>query len=151
MGRLDTAELTEFVAQTRVDNSTARGFQDLAEDTEGNAYVPTTFNVGVIAKISSSADMTPYYIGDASPAAYIYSRLVFGQVKNNVTEEVRKFEMVVATVDIGNSLYVNNEIFNDTGVSDVAGDRAGFPLVDSAAEFDVLVSAAGLDIITCSS
>lgn len=224
------------MAQTRVSNSTGGGFQDSAEDTEGNAYVSTTFNVGAIAKISSSGDVTPWYIGDASAAPYIYSGLVFdeatnklivtagsrgifqsfdvasnapaptditmndrpadgsypglgcdglisparygrkvllcsdngqaattlwatnddfvsvryiGQVKNNGTEEVAKFGTVVATVEIANSLYVNNEFFNDTGVFDVAGDRASFPLVDSTVEFDALVSAAGFDIITC--
>lgn len=224
------------MAQTSTDNSTPGGFQDSAEDTEGNAYVPTTFNVGAIAKISSSGDVTPWYIGDASLAPYIYGGLVFdqatnklivtagsrgifqsfdvasdspaptdiimigrpadgsypglgcdglisparygrkvllcsdngqaatalwatkddfvsvryiGQVKNNGTEEVAKFGTVVATVEMGNSIYVNNEFFNDTGVFDVAGDRASFPLVDSTAHFDALVSAAGFDTITC--
>lgn len=224
------------MAQTRVRNSTGGGFQDSAEDTDGNAYVTTTFNVGAIAKISSSGEVTPWYIGDASPAPYIYGGLVFdeatnklivtagsrgifqsfdvtsdppaptdiamtgrpadgsypglgcdglisparygrkvllcsdnaqaattlwatedgfvsvryiGQVANNGTEEVAKFGTVVATVEMGNSLYVNSMFFNDTGVFDVAGDRASFPLVDSTADFDALVSAAGFDIINC--
>lgn len=224
------------MAQARVGNSTGGGFQDSAEDTEGNAYVTTTFNVGAIAKISKTGDVTPWYIGDATPVPYIYGGLVFdeatnklivtagsrgifqsfdvasytpepiditmtgrpadgsypglgcdglvsparygrkvllcsdngqaattlwatsdgfasvrfiGQVANNGTEEVAKFGTVVATVEIGNSLYVNNEFFNDTGVFDVAGDRASFPLVDSTAEFDALVSAAGFEIIAC--
>lgn len=225
------------MAQTRVGNSTGGGFQDSAEDTDGNAYVATTFGVGAIAKISSTGKVTPWYIGGVSPAPYVYSGLVFdtatnklivtaasrgifqffdvassgspaptditmtgrpadgsypglgcdglisparydrkvllcsdngqaattlwatsdgfasvryiGQVANNGTEEVAKYGTVVATVEIGNSLYVNSEFFNDTGVFDVPGDRASFPLVDSTAEFDALVSAAGYEIVTC--
>lgn len=224
------------MAQTRVGNSTGGGFQDSAEDTDGNAYVTTTFNVGAIAKISSSGEVVSWYIGDSSPAPYIYGGLVFdeatdklivtagsrgifqsfdvasdspaptdiamtgrpadgsypglgcdgligparygrkvllcsdnaqaattlwatedgfvsvryiGQVANNGTEEVAKFGTVVATVEMGNSLYVNSMFFNDTGVFDVAGDRASFPLVDSTADFNALVSAAGFDIINC--
>lgn len=191
--------------------------------------------MGAIAKISKTGDVTPWYIGDASPTPYIYGGLVFdeatnklivtagsrgifqsfdvgsdspaptditmtgrpadgsypglgcdglisparygrkvllcsdngqtattlwateddfvsvryiGQVANTGTKEVKNFGTVVATVEMGNSLYVNNEFFNDTGVFDVAGDRASFPLVDSTAAFDALVSAAGFDVIT---
>ncbi|KAG6368540.1 hypothetical protein INS49_002751 [Diaporthe citri] len=203
-----TADLAEFVAQARVGNSAAGGFQDSAEDAEGNAYVTTTFNVGAIAKISKTGDVTPWYIGDATPSFDVasespaptditmtgrpadgsyaglgcdglisparYGRKVLlcsdngqaattlwatgdgfasvryvGQVANNGTEEVAKFGTVVATVEMGNSLYVNNEFFNDTGVFDLAGDRASFPLVGSTAEFDALVSAARFEITTC--
>lgn len=72
-----------------------------------------------------------------------------GQVANNSTEEIAKSGTVTATVEMGNSLYVNSEFFNDTGVYDVAGSRASFPLVDSTADFDALVSAAGFEIIAC--
>lgn len=59
-----------------------RRFQDSAEDTEGNAYVTTTFNVGAIAKISKIGDVTPWYIGDAAPVPYIYGGLVFDEATN---------------------------------------------------------------------
>lgn len=72
------------MAQSRVGNSTGGGFQDSADDTEGNAYVTTTFNVGAIAKISKTGDVTPWYIGDATPVPYIYGGLVFDEATNKL-------------------------------------------------------------------
>lgn len=71
------ADLSTFTDQLQTENQSGGGFQDFAEDTEGNAYVPTAFHVPAIAKITKSGEVSAWYVGEAtSSSSYIYLGVV---------------------------------------------------------------------------
>ncbi|KAK2051062.1 hypothetical protein LY76DRAFT_557623 [Colletotrichum caudatum] len=59
----------------------AAGFQDMAEDSHGNSYTPTTFGGEAIAKICPDGSVEAFYLSNttaknATANAYLYSGLV---------------------------------------------------------------------------
>lgn len=71
------ADMSTFTDQLQIGGQTGGGFQDFAEDADGNTYVPTVFHVPSIAKISKTGEVSAWYVGEASSTtAYVYLGVV---------------------------------------------------------------------------
>ncbi|KAJ3956106.1 hypothetical protein N0V92_007369 [Colletotrichum tropicale] len=80
-----TADLADFTAKLAISNMTGGGYQDFAEDKDGNTYVPVVFHVPAIAKITKSGEVSSWYIGEASTSVkYIYLGIVFHESTNKL-------------------------------------------------------------------
>lgn len=71
-----------------------------------------------------------------------------GQVVDNSTTDIATWGSPTATVEIGSTIYISNEYFHDLNEFDVAGNRSSFPFVDATAQFDAIVTAAGLTVVS---
>lgn len=80
-----TADLADFTAQLAVGNASGGGFQDFAEDVDGNTYTPSVFHVPGIAKITKDGSVSPWYIGEPSTtSSYIYLGIIYHEATNKL-------------------------------------------------------------------
>ncbi|KAL1872722.1 hypothetical protein Daus18300_004268 [Diaporthe australafricana] len=80
-----TADLADFTSQLQLGNQTGGGYQDFAEDTDGNAYVPAVFHVPGIAKITKDGEVSSWYVGEPSTSSkYIYLGVVHHEATNKL-------------------------------------------------------------------
>ncbi|KAK1658204.1 hypothetical protein BDP55DRAFT_773500 [Colletotrichum godetiae] len=80
-----TVDLADFTSKLAIDNSTGGGYQDFAEDKDGNAYVPSVFHVPAIAKITKAGELSSWYIGEPSSSSkYMYLGIIFHEATNKL-------------------------------------------------------------------
>ncbi|KXH66840.1 hypothetical protein CSAL01_01851 [Colletotrichum salicis] len=80
-----TVDLADFTSKLAIDNSTGGGYQDFAEDKDGNAYVPSVFHVPAIVKITKTGELSSWYIGEPSSSSkYMYLGIIFHEVTNKL-------------------------------------------------------------------
>ncbi|KAK1447161.1 hypothetical protein CMEL01_09000 [Colletotrichum melonis] len=80
-----TVDLADFTSKLAIENSTGGGYQDFAEDKEGNTYVPSVFHVPAIAKITKDGELSSWYIGEPSSSSkYMYLGIIFHEASNKL-------------------------------------------------------------------
>ncbi|KAF4778486.1 hypothetical protein HER10_EVM0005685 [Colletotrichum scovillei] len=80
-----TVDLADFTSKLAINNSTGGGYQDFAEDKEGNTYVPSVFHVPAIAKITKDGELSSWYIGEPSSSSkYMYLGIIFHEASNKL-------------------------------------------------------------------
>lgn len=80
-----TADMASFSAQIAIGNETGGGFQDFAEDTCGNSYVPTVFHVPSVAKITKDGTVSAWYVGEpTTSSSYTYLGVIYHEATNKL-------------------------------------------------------------------
>ncbi|OHE97312.1 hypothetical protein CORC01_07367 [Colletotrichum orchidophilum] len=80
-----TADLADFTSKLAIGNMTGGGYQDFAEDKNGNAYVPSSFHIPAIAKITKAGEVSSWYIGEPSSSSkYMYLGIIFNEASNKL-------------------------------------------------------------------
>jgi hypothetical protein len=80
-----TVDMADFTGELAIGNMTGGGYQDFAEDTAGNIYVPAVFHVPSMAKITSDGTVSSWYIGEPSTSSsYMYLGIIYHEATNKL-------------------------------------------------------------------